>query len=65
MRFSQALMIELSRHIGKDIDIPAGNIGVGSREVSYLSGQYKRLKNRFVGTLTGKWVCFCGSLIRE
>ena len=51
MRFSQALMIEQSRHIGKDIDIPAGNIGVGSREISYLSGQYKRLKKSFRGDI--------------
>ena len=64
MRFCQAFMIELSRHIGEDTDIPAGDIGVGSREVSYLFGQYKRLENRFTGTLTGKSLEFGGSLGR-
>ena len=57
-------MIELSKHIGEDTDIPAGDIGVGGREISYLIGQYKRLKNRFVGTLTGKGLSYGGSLIR-
>ncbi len=65
MRFCQSLMTELSRHIGEDTDIPAGDIGVGSREISYLFGQYKRLNNRFVGTLTGKGLSFGGSLIRS
>lgn len=65
MRFCQALMTELSRHIGEDTDIPAGDIGVGAREISYLFGQYKRLNNRFVGTLTGKGLSFGGSLIRS
>lgn len=64
MRFCQSLMIELHRHIGEDTDVPAGDIGVGGREVSYLFGQYKRLANRFVGTLTGKGLSFGGSLIR-
>ncbi len=64
MRFCQSMMIELHRHIGEDTDIPAGDIGVGGREISYLFGQYKRLSNRFVGTLTGKGLAFGGSLIR-
>lgn len=64
MRFCQSLMIELHRHIGEDTDIPAGDIGVGGREISYLFGQYKRLSNRFVGTLTGKGLSFGGSLVR-
>ncbi|MEM6605530.1 MAG: NADP-specific glutamate dehydrogenase [Pseudomonadota bacterium] len=64
MRFCQALMTELYRHIGEDRDVPAGDIGVGAREVSYLFGQYKRLENRFVGTLTGKGLAFGGSLVR-
>lgn len=64
MRFCHSLMIELYRHIGEDTDVPAGDIGVGAREVSYLFGQYKRLANRFVGTLTGKGLAFGGSLIR-
>ncbi len=64
MRFCQSLMIELHRHIGEDTDVPAGDIGVGSREISYLFGQYKRLSNRFVGTLTGKGLAFGGSLVR-
>lgn len=64
MRFCQSLMIELHRHIGEDTDIPAGDIGVGSREISFLFGQYKRLANRFVGTLTGKGLAFGGSLVR-
>lgn len=65
MRFCQAFMTELSRHIGEDTDIPAGDIGVGAREVSYLFGQYKRLENRFTGTLTGKSLEFGGSLGRK
>jgi glutamate dehydrogenase (NADP+) len=64
MRFCQSLMIELHRHIGEDTDIPAGDIGVGGREISFLFGQYKRLSNRFVGTLTGKGLQFGGSLVR-
>ena len=64
MRFCQAFMTELARHIGKDVDIPAGDIGVGGREVSYLFGQYKRICNEFTGALTGKGLAFGGSLIR-
>ena len=64
MRFCQAFMTELSRHIGPNTDIPAGDIGVGAREVSYLFGQYKRLVNEFTGTITGKGLAFGGSLIR-
>lgn len=64
MRFCQSLMIELHRHIGEDTDVPAGDIGVGNREISYMFGQYKRLENRFVGVLTGKGLSFGGSLIR-
>ena len=64
MRFCQSLMSELHRHIGEDTDIPAGDIGVGAREISYMFGQYKRLENRFVGTLTGKGLAFGGSLVR-
>jgi glutamate dehydrogenase (NADP+) len=64
MRFCQSLMIELSRHIGEDTDIPAGDIGVGAREISYMFGQYKRLQNRFTGMLTGKGLAFGGSLVR-
>jgi glutamate dehydrogenase (NADP+) len=64
MRFCQSFMTELWRHIGKDVDIPAGDIGVGAREVSYFFGQYKRLKNEFAGAITGKGLAFGGSLIR-
>ncbi len=64
MRFCQSLMIELHRHIGEDTDVPAGDIGVGGREISYLFGQYKRLENRFTGILTGKGLAFGGSLVR-
>lgn len=64
MRFCQSLMIELHRHIGEDTDVPAGDIGVGAREISYLFGQYKRLENRFAGILTGKGLTFGGSLVR-
>ena len=64
MRFCQAFMTELSRHIGSYIDIPAGDIGVGSREISYLFGQFKRISNTFTGTITGKGLAFGGSLIR-
>ena len=64
MRFCHSMMIELARHIGEDVDIPAGDIGVGAREISYLFGQYKRINNRFTGTLTGKGLAFGGSLVR-
>ncbi len=64
MRFCHSLMTELYRHIGEDTDIPAGDIGVGAREISFLFGQYKRLANRFTGILTGKGLAFGGSLIR-
>ena len=64
MRFCQAFMTELYRHIGKNTDVPAGDIGVGAREIGYLFGQYKRLSNEFTGTLTGKGMAFGGSLIR-
>ena len=64
MRFCQAFMSELYRHIGKDTDVPAGDIGVGAREISYLFGQYKKLQNEFTGVLTGKGLAFGGSLIR-
>lgn len=64
MRFCQSFMTELSRHIGADLDIPAGDIGVGPREIGYLYGQYKRLRNEFTGALTGKGVPFGGSLGR-
>lgn len=64
MRFCQAFMTELFRYIGKDCDIPAGDVGCGAREISYLFGQYKRLRNEFTGTLTGKGLTFGGSPIR-
>ena len=64
MRFCQSFMTELQRHIGPDTDVPAGDIGVGGREVGYLFGQYKRLKNEFTGTLTGKGLAWGGSLLR-
>ena len=64
LRFCQAFMTELQRHIGPDIDVPAGDIGVGAREVGYLFGQYKRLQNEFTGVLTGKGIPYGGSLIR-
>lgn len=64
MRFCQSFMTELYRHIGADTDVPAGDIGVGSREIGYLFGQYKRLRNEFVGTLTGKAIPSGGSLGR-
>jgi glutamate dehydrogenase (NADP+) len=65
MRFCQAFMTELSKHIGEVVDVPAGDIGVGAREISYMFGQYKRLKNEFTGALTGKALEFGGSLIRK
>ena len=64
MRFCQSFMTELSKHIGADTDVPAGDIGVGAREVGYLYGQYKRLRNEFTGVLTGKGLPYGGSLIR-
>ena len=64
MRFCQSFMSELFRHIGKNSDVPAGDIGVGGREVGYLFGQYKRLRNEFTGVMTGKGIAFGGSLIR-
>ncbi|MBO5213367.1 MAG: NADP-specific glutamate dehydrogenase [Clostridia bacterium] len=64
MRFCQAFMTELAKHIGADTDVPAGDIGVGAREVGYMFGQYKRLRNEFTGVLTGKGRSFGGSLIR-
>jgi len=64
MRFCQSFMTELCKHIGPDTDVPAGDIGVGGREVGYLFGQYKRIRNEFTGVLTGKGISFGGSLIR-
>ena len=64
MRFCQSFMSELYRHIGPNTDVPAGDIGVGGREIGYLFGQYKRLKNEFSGVLTGKGLTFGGSLVR-
>ena len=64
MRFCQSFMTELSRHIGPDTDVPAGDIGVGGREIGFLFGQYKRLRNEFTGVLTGKGLDWGGSLIR-
>jgi glutamate dehydrogenase (NADP+) len=64
MKFCQAFMTELSKHIGSNTDVPAGDIGVGGREVGYMFGQYKRLRNEFTGVLTGKGIPFGGSLIR-
>ncbi len=64
MRFCQSFMTELQRHVGPDTDVPAGDIGVGGREIGFLFGQYKRLRNEFTGTLTGKGIGWGGSLIR-
>jgi glutamate dehydrogenase (NADP+) len=64
MKFCQSFMTELSKHIGADTDVPAGDIGVGGREVAYMFGQYKRLRNEFTGVLTGKGINWGGSLIR-
>jgi len=64
MRFCQSFMLELSRHIGPNTDVPAGDIGVGGREIGYLFGQYKRIANEFTGVLTGKGLNWGGSLIR-
>ena len=64
MRFCQSFMTELFRHVGADVDVPAGDIGVGSREIGYMFGQYKRITNQFTGVLTGKGLEYGGSLIR-
>ncbi|HEX4886993.1 MAG TPA: NADP-specific glutamate dehydrogenase [Luteibaculaceae bacterium] len=64
MRFCQSFMTELERHISADTDVPAGDIGVGGREIGYMFGQYKRLRNEFTGVLTGKGLTYGGSLIR-
>lgn len=64
MRFCQSFMTELAKHIGADTDVPAGDIGVGAREIGYMYGQYKRLRNEFTGVLTGKGLSYGGSLIR-
>jgi glutamate dehydrogenase (NADP+) len=64
MRFCQAMMTELYRHIGEDVDVPAGDIGVGGREIGYLFGQYRRIANRVAGVMTGKGIAYGGSLIR-
>ncbi|HHL33412.1 MAG TPA: glutamate dehydrogenase, partial [Desulfobulbaceae bacterium] len=64
MRFCQSFMAELHRHIGPDTDVPAGDIGVGAREIGYLFGMYKKLRNEFTGVLTGKSLAWGGSLIR-
>ena len=64
MRFCQSFMTELQRHIGADLDVPAGDIGTGAREIGYMFGQYKRLRNEFTGVLTGKGLQYGGSLIR-
>lgn len=65
MRFCQSFMTELYRHVGADVDVPAGDIGVGSREIGYMFGQYKRITNQFTGVLTGKGIEYGGSLIRK
>ena len=64
MRFCQSFMTELYRHVGADVDVPAGDIGVGGREIGYMFGQYKRITNQFTGVLTGKGLEYGGSLIR-
>jgi glutamate dehydrogenase (NADP+) len=64
MRFCHSMMVELYRHIGDDVDVPAGDIGVGAREIGYLFGKYKRINNRFTGVITGKGLAYGGSLIR-
>ena len=64
MRFCQSFMTELYRHVGEDTDVPAGDIGVGAREIGYMFGQYKRITNKFTGVLTGKGLQFGGSLVR-
>ncbi len=65
MRFCQSFMTELSKHIGADTDVPAGDIGVGAREIGFMFGQYKRLRNEFTGVLTGKGLSYGGSLARK
>ncbi len=65
MRFCQSLITELQRHIGENTDIPAGDIGVGAREISFMFGQYKRIVNKWVGVMTGKGLSYGGSLIRR
>ncbi|MDA3731254.1 NADP-specific glutamate dehydrogenase [Niameybacter massiliensis] len=65
MRFCQSFMTELSKHIGQFTDVPAGDIGVGAREIGYMYGQYKRLQNEFTGVLTGKGLSYGGSLVRK
>ena len=64
MRFTQSFMSELFRHIGADTDVPAGDIGVGGREIGFFFGQYKRLRNEFIGVFTGKGIEWGGTLIR-
>lgn len=64
MKFCQSFMTELSKYIGPDTDVPAGDIGVGGREIGFMFGQYKRLRDEFTGTLTGKGFAYGGSLIR-
>ena len=64
MRFCQSFMTELTKHVGPDTDVPAGDIGTGSREIGYMFGQYKRLRNEFTGVLTGKAIPSGGSLAR-
>ncbi len=64
MRFCQSFMTELAKHIGADTDVPAGDIGVGAREIGYMYGQYKRLRNEYTGVLTGKGLTYGGSLVR-
>ena len=64
MKFCQSFMTELSKHIGANTDVPAGDIGVGAREIGYMFGQYKRIRNEFTGVLTGKGINWGGSLIR-
>ncbi|SET53069.1 glutamate dehydrogenase (NADP) [Natronincola peptidivorans] len=65
MRFCQSFMIELHRHIGENTDVPAGDIGVGGREIGYMYGMYRRIRNSFTGTLTGKGIAWGGSLVRR
>ena len=64
MRFCQSFMTELYRHIGENVDVPAGDIGVGGREIGYMYGQYKRIRDSFDGVLTGKGLSYGGSLAR-
>merc|ERR1712168_1721813 len=64
MRFCQSFMTELQRHVGPNTDVPAGDIGVGGREIGYMFGQYKRIRNEFTGVLTGKGIPWGGSLLR-